>query len=319
VDASRIKAAVKRTKPLAVAYYVLTDARARRGFDAEGMAQSRNQPVAEAVDYVETAFVTILDHAGLGADDIEGMRVLELGPGDNLGLALRFLAAGASQVVTLDKFDVPRDPDHEASIHRALLDRLEPPDRERAEAALGDAERLRPLTGLSIEDAADTLEPHSFDLILSVAVLEHVYDPDAAVRAMDALLRPGGLMLHQIDFRDHEMFTGAGGHPLTFLTVSPRVWGAMTRHTGRPNRRLVNWWRDSLAGSGYEVRLRINHLLGRGELPEPLEPQRGDEVAGPRQHELIDEIRPRLHRDYRELPDDDLATEGAFVIASKGR
>jgi SAM-dependent methyltransferase len=302
---SGVKAAAKRVKPVAIAYYVLTDLRARRGFRAEGMAQSSGQPVEKAVDYVESAFAAILDHAGLTPADLRGARVLELGPGDNLGLALRFLAAGAGEVVTLDKFAVPRDEAHEAAIYRALLDRLGPEERERASAALAgdgrfDPRRLRALTGLSIEEAPGALEPESFDVILSVAVLEHVYDPDAALAAMDRLLRPGGVMLHQVDFRDHAMFTGAGSHPLTFLTISPRVWGLMTRHTGRPNRRLSGWWRDRLGDRGYQVRLHVTDVLAESG-----------------RDELIAEIRPRLSREFRDLPDEDLGTTGAFVVASK--
>jgi len=306
VAASGIKAAAKRVKPIAVTYYVLTNLRAKRGFSAEGMAQSSGQPVERAVDYVESAFAAILDHAGLTPEDLAGARVLELGPGDNLGLGLRFLAAGASQVVTLDKFAVPRDPRHEAAIYQALLERLEPAERERAAAALvGDArfdpERLRPLTGVSIEEAPGVLEPESFDVIMSIAVLEHVYDPKAALLGMDRLLRPGGVMLHQVDFRDHEMFSGGGCHPLTFLTISPRIWGLMTRHTGRPNRFLAGWWRDRLSACGYEVRVRVTDLLAPSGASE-----------------LIAEIRPRLSREFRSLPDDELATTGAFFVATKG-
>jgi SAM-dependent methyltransferase len=312
VDASRIRAAAKRSKLVAVPYYVLTNLRGRRGFRAEAMAQSSGQPVAEAVEYVESSFAAMLDHAGLCEADLVGARVLELGPGDNLGLALRFLAAGAGEVVALDRFVIPRDPDHEAAIYRGLLDRLPAEARERA-----DPGRIRNLTGLSIEEAPCELEPASFDVILSIAVLEHVFDPDAALRAMDALLRTGGRLLHQIDFRDHGMFSAGGSHPLTFLTLSPRVWALMTSNTGRPNRHLVGWWRERLAERGYEVRMRVNHLIGHDDPVEPCEPQRGDSVAGPRQRELIEQIRPRLHSVYRGLPDDELAAAGAFMVARK--
>jgi hypothetical protein len=41
----------------------------------------------------------------LSADlDLHGKHVLEIGPGHNVGVALRFVAAGADQVVAVDKF-----------------------------------------------------------------------------------------------------------------------------------------------------------------------------------------------------------------------
>ena len=83
---------------------------------------------------------------GLREEDLEGKAILELGPGDNLGLALRFIAAGAERVVTLDKFAVPRDPAHEQAIYRELTDRLGEPQRARAEGAF-DSGRIRDARG----------------------------------------------------------------------------------------------------------------------------------------------------------------------------
>ena len=49
-------------------------------------------------------------------------------------------------------------------------------------------------------------------------MLEHLYDPLAALDGMAASLAPGGTLNPPwIDFRDHGMF--AGHHPLTYLTI----------------------------------------------------------------------------------------------------
>jgi SAM-dependent methyltransferase len=227
----RLRRLLKRSKWAVVANFVVRNRRARRSVETDIHGQSRGLSVSESVDYVERAFEAIMGHGRLSPADIEGKRVLELGPGDNLGLALRFLAAGARQVVTLDKFAVLRDPGVEQEIYRSLLARLSPKEQARCGSAVCfgertsfDDERLRPVSGVGVEEALTILEPESFDLIVSVAVLEHVYNPDASFAAMDRLLKPGGRMLHQVDFRDHEMFSGAGHHPLTFLTVPQRIW-----------------------------------------------------------------------------------------------
>ncbi len=60
----------------------------------------------------------------------------------------------------------------------------------------------------------------SFDVILSRAVLEHVYDLGSAWRSMDTLLAADGIMLHKVDFQNHGMYGSL--HPLRFLGVPDR-------------------------------------------------------------------------------------------------
>lgn len=284
----------KRSRVAVIAKHLVFSRAALRGQIGEH-GQSAGATPAEAADYAEGVFEAVLGHAGLGTADLEGARVLELGPGDNLGLALRFVAAGAEQVVTLDRFAVPRDRELERRIYDELLARLPEPQRGRGDAAFANG-RIRSLSGVGVEDAPRELEPESFDLIVSVAVLEHVQDTDASFAAMDALLKPGGLMLHQVDLRDHGMFSSGGQHPLTFLTIPDALWRAMTARWGGPNRRLIDYYRGKLEELGY-----------RGDLVV-------DERHGP---ELVEEIRPRLRPPFRDLPGEDLAPMGLFMVARK--
>ena len=91
----------------------------------------------------------------LGAQDVAGLRVLDVGCGDR---PYEKLLHGAAEIVG---FDVPGNP--HAHLHGSI-----------------DA--------LPVEDA-------SFDVVLCLQVLEHVPDPAAAVRELRRVVRPGGSVL----------------------------------------------------------------------------------------------------------------------------
>lgn len=320
----RLRSAAKRSKWLVCAANVADDQRARLAARNGAVASTSGSThdtfsLDQSTAYIDEVFADYLDYGGLGPDELEGRSVLELGPGDNFGVALRFLAAGADRVVATDKFASVRDPDKQRRIYEALLGGLDPSQRARAEAAIEldglrfDPERLRVLEGVAVEEASRALSGERFDVIVSRAVLEHLYDLDAAFAAMDGLLRPGGAMLHKVDFRDHGMFTDGGMHPLTFLTVPDRLYSLMSRNSGRPNRRLADYYRAKLGELGYEYRLLATKPIDGDEIvPHPPELEVSAEAR-----RLIEEIRPRLAPRYRGLSDADLATAGIFLIARK--
>ena len=326
----RAKAAAKRSKWLVVLATIAEDLRSRwagRRGPAPSTSGSTHRALSleESLSYVDAVLADYLQYGQLSSATLTGKQVLELGPGDNYGVALRFLASGAERVVSVDRFASIRDQSQQREIYAALIDGLEPDAR----ATLGDSiefgdtigfdqRRLKAIEGLAIEDADAALEAGSFDLIVSRAVLEHLQHPDSAFAAMDHLLKPGGSMLHRVDFRDHGMFTGGGLHPLTFLTIRERVYRWMTQHSGRPNRRLIDWYRSKLGELGYDTRLLVTRVVGVDEqvLPHP-ERYRLDAERNLRTIELIAAIRPRLRPEFQRLSDEDLAVAGIFVVARK--
>src|SRR3954452_1969027 len=224
---------------------------------------------AARVAYSRDIFALYLRVAGLEPHEIEGLRVLELGPGEDLTVAMRFLAAGADAVSCIDRFSFDVDPAWASEVERLLTEDLDEHGRRRVEEGRG---RLELISGVGIEEGAARLERESFGLIVSVAVLEHVYDLAAAFRAMDALLAPGGLMVHQVDLRDHGMFSGGGRHPLEFLTIDDRVYRLMSSHAGSPNRERIGTYRDLLAGLGHDATIDVMNVGGSAhDLARPTE------------------------------------------------
>jgi SAM-dependent methyltransferase len=274
---------------------------------------------------IDSTFESYLQHSGLTEPALQGRRVLELGPGDNIGVALRFAAAGASFVSSIDKF-VPL---HESSGHRALYAelrrRLTPEGQRNFDAVVdlsGDrlvlrGERLRYVYGRGFEEV-DVYQPASFDLIVSNAVLEEIYDVERAFDAMHRLLRPGGYLLHKIDLRDYGMFSRYGYHPLEFLTVPDVVYRHMVESTGQPNRRLVDFYRRKTSSLGYETSIYTTWVLGnpRELAPHKVTLERGVDYSETTV-DLIRSIRPRLLARYRQLPDADLMVEGIYLVARK--
>src|SRR5262245_40815380 len=101
-------------------------------------------PLERSLAYIDEAYSDYLAYAGLSAADLAGARVLEVGPGDNLGVALRFLANGCSQVVCLDKFFPERDEEKQLRIYRASRERLSDVERRRFDDAAALASGFTP-------------------------------------------------------------------------------------------------------------------------------------------------------------------------------
>ncbi|HEX8983925.1 MAG TPA: hypothetical protein VF767_00785, partial [Bryobacteraceae bacterium] len=98
-------------------------------------ATHTGRPLAESLAYIDRVYHDYAGYGGLAPEDIVGRRILELGPGDNFGVALRFLAAGAESVAGLDKFATRRDTVQAAAIYGAMRERLGGEERARFDAA----------------------------------------------------------------------------------------------------------------------------------------------------------------------------------------
>jgi SAM-dependent methyltransferase len=308
---------IKRITPLACAYYLLVGWDRRRRL-RRGVIQTRSGTrhagltIEASLAYIESVWRDYL--AWAGRPTLNG-RIVEIGPGDNFGVALMFLANGASEVIAIDKFAPERDPVRQAAIYRALCERYNLAMYFSGEPAETTIRNLTYLPGVSAEQYFDN-SPLPFDAVISRAVLEHLDSPLAALDKMWAGLRPGGLMLHRIDLRDHGMFAGA--HPLTYLTITARVYRAMTAETGLPNRILLPAYRDFIKRRGWTVRVGITRLVGVPDEFPALEWGEIPEEARRTALAAVRDIRIKLALPFRGMADEDLAVSGFVLVAEKG-
>jgi SAM-dependent methyltransferase len=291
-----------------------------KGTDHTGGTQSKDVSTPEAVAYIQRSFDHLLMRSCLSASDFRDKVVMELGPGDNLGLALRLIAAGARKVVAVDRFAPVSQEAQVHEVYAGLRATLTSDEQERFDDAVDLHEgvslnpaRVELVQGVGIESMPPGCAPGSFDFILSVAVLEHVGDNDRAFQTMDRLLKPGGMMLHQVDLSDHGIFSRAGESPLRFLTIPDPVWRAMISQIGGPNRCMLDYYRRTLDGLGYTARITPTRIAGtdedlEGPVPDQMTPARLQHVK---------ELRPKLQRRYRALSTSDLLVSSIFITASK--
>jgi SAM-dependent methyltransferase len=321
----------RKSKTMIIAFKIYHNWLMRRRFASgnietnHGSSHSRKN-LKESLRYIDEQFADYLNYSRLTIEQLQGKKILELGFGDNLGVALRFLAAGASRAVCVDKFYSKRDVAHEREIYAALREQLSDDEKRRFDDALDiargielDTKKLSCINGLELESAAEKLlkQEEFFDIIVSRAVIEEIYEPDQVFAAADKLLAPGGLMLHKIDLSDYGIFTDGGMHPLTFLTIPESVYRRMASDSGIPNRKLIGYYRQTMSELGYDAKFWVTNVVGHGPVipHEELAELEGEysRLAQP----VINEIRPKLWRKYRNLPDEELMVRGVFLVARK--
>ena len=321
-----VKKLARRSKSAIIAYKLFDNRRLRKRIESGDIetihgSTHLNRSVTDSLAYIEKQFATYLKYGGLTYDAVKGKRILELGPGDNLGVALKFLAAGAASVVCLDRFYSKRNPEHEREIYKALRERLSVEEQSRFDRAVNlsgnvefNPEKLQSVYGVSLDGFADKLAGEKFDLILSCAVLEEIYDPDPVFAAMDRLLAQGGSLVHVIDLGDYGMFRNQGMHPLTFLTISEPIYKRMASDSGLPNRKRLGYYVEKMKQLGYQARFFVTSMLPDGRLEPAAEYVPGSFKQG---SNLVAEIRSKLANDFKNLDEEQLLIDGVLLVATK--
>src|SRR5262249_51560723 len=134
--------------------------------------------IADSLTYINQQYDDYLSYGRIPVESLRNKRVFELGFGDNLGVALRFLADGVAHVTCLDKFYSKRDNDQQREIYQALRLTLNQEQQRRFDDAIDlacgieiDARRLNCIYGFDVERCAHLTTGGSFDLVISRAVI----------------------------------------------------------------------------------------------------------------------------------------------------
>jgi len=218
--------------------------------------------------------------------ELNRQTVLEIGPGRTLGVGALFVLNGADMVVSIDRFNCLREEDEE--IVKNIC--------EKHNGSYSEiCRKIRFMPGTRIEEIGDIFEKGKFDMIVSTAVLEHVGDLEKAFQQMSKVIKPGGIMVHEVDLACHNRF--ARVHPLAFLTFSDRRWARMGNNVGHPNRFSFSHYLAFLEKFRFQIEsYEITKRIGSSK---------------------IGEIRDSLDNIFAELSDDDLSILGFRFRARK--
>jgi hypothetical protein len=222
---------------------------------------------------------------------LDGLSVLELGPGDSACSAVIAHALGARQSTLIDAGPFAT---REMSVYHALAQALETealpvgaaktaPDFDTLLSAIGARYLTEGLRSL------ESLAPASIDFAFSSAVLEHirVQEFEPMMRALRRAMAPGGLCYHNVDLQDHLAYA------LNNLRFSDRVWesAAMARSGFYTNR------------IGYGEMLTLFHKAGFST-----------EILTVRRFSALPTPREKMSSRFRDRSEEDLIVSGFTLL-----
>ncbi len=221
--------------------------------------------------------------------------LVEIGPGNSLGVGLAALIGGVGNYIALDLQD-HRSVAHDLEVLDGLIrlfgdragfsetiasgaiffpppptnaawERLEKTARLKLDAETIDAlkgellngsERLKfvaPWTDYNV------LEAGTADWLMTHSVMEHVDDLAATYSAIARWLKPGGFATHLIDFQSHGLASDWNGH----WSLSVPIWTMMRgRRPYLINRKWRSYHIELMQARGFEILAELQHIRADG-------------------------------------------------------
>lgn len=187
--------------------------------------------------------------------EINGKNILELGPGQDLGIGLILLAKGALKYNAVDAHDLLSQSSEK--FYKTLFHHLEKNGCEKATIAKlhQQLERLqsgRPdrLNYLWREDFdLSVLDGEGVDFVLSQAAFEHFDEVDRTIKQLNHVVNPGAVFLAVIDLQTHTRWL-RDLDPLNIYRYSDSYY-RLCRYISQPNRLRPDEYREILADNGW--------------------------------------------------------------------
>ncbi len=177
-----------------------------------------------------------LAEKGFGSDPFAGKRILELGPGADLGVGLILVAKGADSYTAYDKNPLADRAPKE--LHNAVIDSINNAGaRARAAEALSAYELKQPTALNFKQDDSFSLKwvpDESVDLVVSNAAFEHFERVPEILTQVARALAPGGAFVAKVDLQTHTRVL-RDRDPLNVYRY-PRLLYRLAKFSGIPNR-----------------------------------------------------------------------------------
>ena len=182
---------------------------------------------------------------------------LEIGPGDNFSGPIAAVALGAKKSIAIDAYDYT-----DFSLNSEIIDyfrQKKVSEKERLDQISYD---LKKFSKSEISEffsyfapwEYQDISPGSVDIITSVSTMEHVQVPNILYQNCYYWLKPGGVMIHKIDFSSHGLTKDWFGHLLLPNTLFKITNGKKTSHI---NRWTEKQHLECCARHGFQLEKRI--------------------------------------------------------------
>lgn len=183
-------------------------------------------------------------------ESVRGKRVLELGPGSDLGTGLCLLSHGAASYTAFDRHDLAADvpPEIYTGLNTLMGSSFSPSD----------------LNYIARRDFNMEVLPQVFDLVVSNAAFEHFDDIERTARQLSKVVTPGAVLCAFIDLQTHSRWIREAD-PNNIYRY-PRWLYRLFYFPGQPNRVRPHEYRQAFERCGWTVHIHAMqtfHLNGR--------------------------------------------------------
>lgn len=196
---------------------------------SDAVSAQKNR-IDEAVEYALSLTQGYLENFKKRCINLDGLRLLEIGPGKDFAPQLVLASCGA-QVTVADKYLSAWDPEYHPDFYAQFLQRWNGPSAAVKSVLQAGSYSGTIRTICEPVERLRSLETGFFDYVQSNAVLEHVVSTRKAVSELARITKPGGIQAHQVDFRDHRNFD----RPLDVLLLNRPSYRRLRRSTGGEN------------------------------------------------------------------------------------